>query len=105
MLVTIEGFVYKDLGFSSNQRFVSKPELNWKSIRIPDTPDYHWRCSVVVKIAVDSEHSLPPLCWHQESINSTFDFAAGDAQVSAAHSTKAKQNPIILRYPRPSRNE
>ena len=32
-------------------------------------------CSL--KIAVDSEHSLPPLCWHQESINSAFDFAAG----------------------------
>ena len=52
---------------------------------------------VFLKIAVDSEHSLPPLCWHQESINSTFDFAAGCNDKLVGVSAAPTAIPIILR--------
>ena len=56
---------------------------------------------VFLKIAVDSEHSLPPLCWHQESINSTFDFAAGrnDKLVSAAHTNNFTRRSPMTKIP------
>ena len=51
---------------------------------------------VFLKIAVDSEHSLPLLCWHQESINSTFDFSAGCSKLSAAHPNNFTHRGIIM---------